>query len=64
MKRLHEEGYFLLGYYKEKPVLNPALEGKIPEGFKLIVIKPGSSSGKGDGIAPSLLLPDCVSNLD
>jgi voltage-gated potassium channel len=46
MKRLRSDGYFLLGYYLEKPVLNPALDEEIPEGSKLIVIKPGSSSGK------------------
>ncbi|NJE76658.1 TrkA family potassium uptake protein [Thermococcus sp. ES12] len=46
MKRLRSDGYFLLGYYLEKPVLSPALDEEIPEGSKLIVIKPGSSSGK------------------
>lgn len=40
LKRLHQElGYFLVGYYTDKPVLTPGLDDVIPSGSKLIVIK-------------------------
>ncbi len=45
-KRLRSEnGYFLIGYYTDRPVLNPSLEEKIPEGARLIVIRPAVSTG-------------------
>ncbi|WP_297508373.1 ion channel [Thermococcus sp.] len=43
---LSREGLFPIGYYTEKPVLGPALDEKIPEGSKLIVVKTRISSGK------------------
>ncbi len=48
LRRLHDEGgYFLLGYYTDKPVLSPPLDEKIPRGSKLVVIRPAVSTGKG-----------------
>ncbi|ASJ06192.1 potassium channel family protein [Thermococcus pacificus] len=38
-------GCFLLGYYTDQPVLNPSLDEAIPEGARLIVIKPAVSTG-------------------
>lgn len=44
LRRLHQEfGYFLIGYYTDRPVLSPDLEDVIPQGSKLIVIKRTSS---------------------
>lgn len=40
-----EKGYFLLGYYKDGPVLSPSLEQKIPEGAKLILVRPSKRLG-------------------
>ena len=40
-----ECGCFLLGYYTDRPVLNPPLDEKIPQGSKLIVIRPAVSTG-------------------
>jgi len=34
------KGWFLLGYYLDKPILSPPLDEKVPEGARLIVIKP------------------------
>ncbi|NJE04262.1 TrkA family potassium uptake protein [Thermococcus sp. MV11] len=46
LRKLHEEnGYFLLGYYTDKPVLNPPLDERIPEGAKLVVIRPAGGGG-------------------
>jgi voltage-gated potassium channel len=45
MRKLREDcGCFLLGYYIDEPVLNPSLNEKIPEGSKLIIIKPSAPS--------------------
>ncbi|WP_457752301.1 potassium channel family protein [Thermococcus sp.] len=46
LRKLHEEnGYFLLGYYKDGPVLSPSLDQRIPEGAKLIVVRPSKRPG-------------------
>ena len=37
-----ETGLFLIGYYTNCPVLNPDLNERIPEGARLIVIKPST----------------------
>ena len=45
LRRLHAEGrYFLLGYYKDSPVLSPPPDQKIPEGAKLIVVRPADDA--------------------
>ncbi len=47
LKKLQSEtGLFLLGYYTDAPVLSPDLDGRIPNGARLIVIKPSAFSGK------------------
>lgn len=44
-RSLREEGYFLMGYYMDSPVLNPSLDEEIPRGAKLIVIRRVGTSG-------------------
>ncbi|NJE05497.1 calcium-gated potassium channel protein [Thermococcus sp. M36] len=44
LRRLKVEGYFLVGYYTEEPVLGPSLDEEVPHGAKLIVIRAVSSS--------------------
>ena len=47
LRKLRSEcGCFLIGYYTDRPVLTPAIDDVIPEGSRLIVIRPALSSGK------------------
>jgi len=41
-----KDNVFLLGYYLDKPVLNPPLDESIPKGAKLIVLRSQDSTGK------------------
>ena len=40
------EGVFPIGYYLDGPVLTPELDEVVPEGAKLIVLRPAISTGK------------------